>query len=181
MAAGRNSGQRIVGCTFGKQIVFIFQIVIFAICNTVNIFIAQYTENGNEHLIKNRAGFTFIIIAFVSIVFMLLCYLAPSFVIGLFNPSENYRKMAEDFLRLVALSFIPMGISVGIVFMLRAVKRLKAALAVNVCAVALNFLLNYTFMFGLMGVKPHGTSWRGLRHDISRLAECIAMIACCLP
>ena len=119
-----------------NQIVFIFQIVIFAICNTVNIFIAQYTENGNEHLIKNRAGFTFIIIAFVSIVFMLVCYLAPSFVIGLFNPSENYRKMAEDFLRLVALSFVPMGISVGIVFMLRAVKRLKAALAVNVCAVA---------------------------------------------
>lgn len=160
-----------------NQIVYIFQIVVFAICNTVNIFIAQYTENGNEHLIKNRAGFTFIIIAFVSVVFMLICYLAPSFVIGLFNPSENYRKMAEDFLRLVALSFVPMGISVGIVFMLRAVKRLKAALAVNVCAVALNFLLNYTFMFGLMGVKPMGLLGAAYGTIFSRLAECIAMIA----
>ena len=160
-----------------NQIVYIFQIVVFAICNTVNIFIAQYTENGNEHLIKNRAGFTFIIIAFVSVVFMLICYLAPSFVIGLFNPSESYRQMAEDFLRLVALSFVPMGISVGIVFMLRAVKRLKAALAVNVCAVALNFLLNYTFMFGLMGVKPMGLLGAAYGTIFSRLAECIAMIA----
>lgn len=160
-----------------NQIVYIFQIVVFAICNTVNIFIAQYTENGNEHLIKNRAGFTFIIIAFVSVAFMLICYLAPSFVIGLFNPSESYRQMAEDFLRLVALSFVPMGISVGIVFMLRAVKRLKAALAVNVCAVALNFLLNYTFMFGLMGVKPMGLLGAAYGTIFSRLAECIAMIA----
>ena len=44
-----------------NQIVFIYQIVIFAVCNTVNIFIAQYTENGNEKLIKNRAGFTFVV------------------------------------------------------------------------------------------------------------------------
>ena len=33
-----------------NQIVFIFQIVVFAVCNTVNIFIAQYTETGRDLL-----------------------------------------------------------------------------------------------------------------------------------
>ena len=42
-----------------NQIVFIFQIVVFAVCNTVNIFIPLCSEIGNEQLIKNRAGFTF--------------------------------------------------------------------------------------------------------------------------
>ena len=139
-----------------NQIVFIYQIVIFAVCNTVNIFIAQYTENGNEKLIKNRAGFTFVVIAAVALIFTFVCYFGAEGVIGLFNPGEAYRQQAVDFLRLVSVSFVPMGLSVGIVFMLRALKRLGAALVVNVCACGLNFLLNYTFMFGLFGFQPIG-------------------------
>lgn len=42
---------------------------------------------------------------------------------------------------------------------------------------ALNFLLNYTFMFGLMGVKPQGLLGAAYGTIFSRLAECIAMIA----
>lgn len=159
-----------------NQVVFIYQILIFAICNTVNIFIAQYTENGNEHLIKNRAGFTFMIIAVVSVAATLLCYLAPSFVIGLFNPSVAYRKQAEDFLRLVSLSFVPMGISVGVVFMFRAIKKLTATLIVNTAAVALNFCLNYTFMFGLGAIEAMGLLGAAYGTIFSRLAECAALV-----
>lgn len=149
-----------------NQIVFIYQIVIFAVCNTVNIFIAQYTENGKHDLIKNRAGFTFALITIVSLAFTFVCYFVAEGVIGLFNPSEAYRSQAVDFLRLVSISFVPMGLSVGIVFMLRALKRLGAALVVNVCACGLNFLLNYTFMFGLFGFEPIRVARRGLRHDL---------------
>lgn len=159
-----------------NQIVFIYQMIIFSLCNTVNIFIAQYTENGNTDLIKNRAGFTFILIMIAAIVCTLVCYFAPGFVIGLFNPNESYRYMAEEFLKFVSLSFIPMGLSVGIVFMLRAIKRLGAALIVNVSAVALNFLLNYTFMFGLFGVKPYGLVGAAYGTIFSRAAEFIAIV-----
>lgn len=159
-----------------NQIVFIFQVIIFAVGNTVNIFIAQYTENGNEKLIKNRAGFTFMLILLISTVCMLICNLAPSAVIGLFNPQESYRGLAEEFLRLVSLSFIPMGLSVGIVFMLRAIKKLTAAVIVNTAAVALNVFLNYTFMFGLMGIVPMGVLGAAYGTIFSRLTECVAMI-----
>lgn len=158
-----------------NQVVFIFQIVIFAVANTVNIFIAQDTENGNSDRIKNRAGFTFAVILAVSTVFMLICSLAPSAVIGLFDPGESYRGMAENFLRLVSFSFIPMGLTVGTVFMLRAIKRLRAALAVNVCAVALNFCLNYLFMFGPMGLPAHGLNGAAYGTIASRSCECAAM------
>ena len=159
-----------------NQIVFIYQIVIFAVCNTVNIFIAQYTENGKHDLIKNRAGFTFALITIVSLAFTFVCYFAAEGVIGLFNPSEAYRSQAVDFLRLVSISFVPMGLSVGIVFMLRALKRLGAALVVNVCACGLNFLLNYTFMFGLFGFEPIGLLGAAYGTIFSRTAECVAMI-----
>jgi putative MATE family efflux protein len=155
-----------------NQIVFIFQIIIFALCNTVNIFIAQYTENGNEHLIKNRAGFTLVLILIASTICTLVCTLLPSAVIGLFNPSDSYRYMAEEFLRIVAISFIPMGLGVGVVFMLRAIKKLKGALIVNVCAVAVNVVLNYVFMF-TCGMGLVGAAWGTV---VSRTLETIALL-----
>lgn len=158
-----------------NQVVFIFQIFVFAIANTVNIFIAQYTENDNAHLIKNRAGFGFMIILIVSVIFTILCATVPDVVIGLFNPGEEYRVMAQEFLRLVSFSFVPMGFTVGITFMLRAVRKLKGALIVNACAVALNFLLNYTFMFGLFGVQPMGLNGAAVGTIISRIVEFIAV------
>ncbi len=154
-----------------NQIVFIFQMIVFSLCNTVNIFIAQYTENGNEHLIKNRAGFTFVFIMIACIICTLVCTLFPEAVIGIFKPKAGYRDMAVDFLRVVSLSFIPMGLGVGVVFMLRAIKRLHGALIVNTCAVALNFALNYTFMFKLdMGLL--GAAWGTVA---SRSVECVAL------
>ncbi len=158
-----------------NQVVFIYQIFIFAIANTVNIFIAQYTENKNSHLIKNRAGFGFIIILIVSVIFTVICSTMPDVVIGLFNPGEEYRVMAQEFLRLVSFSFVPMGFTVGITFMLRAIRKLKGALIVNICAVALNFLLNYTFMFGLFGVQPMGLYGAAVGTIISRIVEFIAI------
>lgn len=160
-----------------NQIVFIFQIIIFAMCNTVNIFIAQYTENGNEHLIKRRAGFTFILITIASLLCTAICHFFPSTVIGIFGADESYRVMAEQFLRMVSLSFLPMGLTVGIVFMLRAVKRLGAALVVNVTAVALNFALNYLFMFvDFFGLGAQGLMGAAYGTIFSRLYEFIAMV-----
>ncbi len=160
-----------------NQIVFIFQIVVFAIANTTNIFIAQYTEREeSRHLIKNRAGTTYSLILIVSAIFTAVCSLFPQTVIGLFNPDENYRALAEEFLRLVSFSFIPMGLSVGTVFMLRAVKRLKGALVINTCAVALNFFLNYSFMFGVFGIDGIGFLGAAYGTIVSRAVECVAMI-----
>ena len=159
-----------------NQVVFIYQIAVFALGNTVNIFIVQYTENGKEHLIKNRAGFTLSLIMIVAVLATLLCYFAPSFVIGLFNPNQSYATMASDFLKYVSLSFVPMGLSVGIVFMLRAIKKLGSALIVNACAVGVNFFLNYTFMFGLFGLPAYGL--RGVAYGTicSRIIEFIAIV-----
>lgn len=158
-----------------NQIVFIFQIICFAVSNTVNIFIVQYTENGKHDLIKNRAFFTFIVLTIVSLLATALCFFAPDAVIGLFNPSESYRQMAADFLRLASLSFLPMGLSTGITFMSRAIKKMTAPLIVNVCAVGLNVLLNYTFMFGLFGIAPMGFLGAAYGTIFSRLTEFIAL------
>lgn len=159
-----------------NQIVFIFQIVIFALCNTANIFIAQDTENGNEDRICTRAGLTFALIFAVSLTATTVCAAAPGAVIGLFAPDPAYRGMAEEFLRAVSFSFVPMGITVGIQFMLRALKKLKAALIINTCAAALNFFLNYLFMFGINGSRVYGLVGAAYGTIVSRTCEAIAMV-----
>lgn len=159
-----------------NQIVFIFEILMFAACNTVNIFIAQYTNNGQEREIPRRVGFVLTVNLCVIVTVSLLCTLAPALVIGLFAPQPEYAGMAADFLRVVALSFLPMGISITLSFSMRAIKRMKVALTANIIAVCCNICFNYWFMFGGLGVPAMGLVGAAWGTVISRTIELLLVL-----
>ena len=161
-----------------NQIVFIFQIVLFAASNTANIFIAQESEGGNTSRIPVRMGFLLIVSAVVTAAFTAVCSCFPAFVIGLFSPSESYAFLAEEFLSVVAFSFIPMCISVPINFTMRSIKRMKVGLTANVVGVLCNIALNYVFMFGFqpLGIPAYGLVGAAYGTIISRFVELAVMM-----
>jgi len=162
-----------------NQVVFIFQIVLFAASNTANIFIAQETENGDKSKLPTRMGFLLLVSVVVIAAFTLVCSLAPGFVIGLFSPSESYAHLAEMFLKVVALSFIPMGVSVALNFVMRGIKRMKVGLTANIVAVLCNITLNYVFMFGFepLGIPAYGLVGAAYGTIFSRIIEFIIMLS----
>ncbi|MBQ4049551.1 MAG: MATE family efflux transporter [Clostridia bacterium] len=159
-----------------NQIVFIFQIILFASSNTVNIFVAQYTHSGRQKDIPKRIGFLLIFNLFIAVVVMLVCRFFPNIVIGIFSPSAEYKHMAEEFLSVVCFSFLPMSISVTFSFTMRAIKRMRVALMANVIAVVLNMLFNYWFMFGGFGVKPQGLIGAAYGTILSRIIEMLIIV-----
>ena len=159
-----------------NQVVFIFEILIFAACNTVNIFIAQYTNNGMGDQIPRRVGFVLTVNLCVIFAVGLLCGLAPGAVIGLFNPDASYAELAENFLRVVSLSMLPMGLSITLSFSMRAIKRMKVALISNIIAVACNIGFNYWFMFGGGFVPAMGLMGAAWGTVISRTIELVLVL-----
>jgi len=159
-----------------NQIVFIYQIVLFAASNTANIFIAQYAENGKKDKIPSSVGFLLIVCAAVCAVFTSVCLFAPDFVIGLFSPQEEYAALASEFLSLVAWSFIPMCFSVALNFTMRGIKRMRVGLITNIIAVVCNIFLNYFFMFGLFGYEGMGFLGAAYGTIVSRIIEFALML-----
>lgn len=160
-----------------NQIVYIFQIVLYAAGNTMNIFVSQYTDSGREKDIPRRIGFLLVFDLALTFIVTLLCCLAPQVAIGVFNPSPEYKELAEDFLRVVSLSFIPMSVSICFSFSMRAIKRMKVALTANITAVLLNIMFNYWFMFGGLGVHAMGLIGAAYGTVISRTIEMLIIIA----
>lgn len=161
-----------------NQIVFIYQILLFAACNTAVIFISQYAENKqNQHKIPKTYGFLVCVCAVIGILCTLVCTITPKTVIGLFSPSPEYAYLAEDFLGLVSFSFIPMIFSVSLNFTMRGIKKMKVGLISNVVGVVVNIILNYLFMFGGLGIKPMGLMGAAWGTIVSRIVELVVMFA----
>ena len=159
-----------------NQVVFIFQIILFASCNTVNLFIAQYTNNGRAGEIPRRTGFVLTVNSVIIALVACLCGFLPGAVIGIFNPQPAYQHLAEKFLRVVALSFIPMGFSITLSFTMRAIKKMRVALTASVVAVGLNICLNYLFMFGGLGIPAMGLVGAAWGTVVSRTAELLIIV-----
>jgi putative MATE family efflux protein len=161
-----------------NQVVFIFTIVLFATSNTANIYIAQYSAVGKEKLIPSRVALALTVNIAAGVVGTLLCTLFPSAVIGLFNPQDGYRVLAEQFLSVVAFSFIPMAVTLTVSFVLRAIKRMKVPLFCSVIAVGANIFFNYALMFGKFGFTEYGFIGAAYGTIISRVLEMVLLIVC---
>ena len=159
-----------------NQIVFIYQILLFAACNTAIIFISQYSENKNsEHKIPKTYGFLVCVCIGIGLLCTLLCTITPSTVISLFSPSPEYASLSSDFLGVVGFSFIPMIFSVSLNFTMRGIKRMKVGLISNVVGVIFNIILNYVFMFGAFGIAPMGLLGAAYGTIASRIIELVVI------
>lgn len=162
------------------QVVFVYQTILFATANAVNIFVAQYAAKGEIKIIPQRVGVALAVNGVATVIVMVLCIAFPSMVIGLFNPKEIYRQYAEDFLAMVAWSFLPMFISATFGYVLRALKRLTVPLITSVIAVLANIALNYIFMYGKLGVPAYGLMGAAYGTIASRALETVLILICLL-
>ena len=163
-----------------NQIVFIYQIVLFAACNTANIFVAQYSASGKKERIPRIVGFLLIVGSVICLAGTTLCASESQFVIDLFDPNPDYAYLAGGFLGVVAYSFIPMAFSTMLNFMMRGIKRMKVGITANVIAVACNICLNYLFMFGGLGIEPMGFMGAAYGTIISRIIEFLIIFGGCV-
>ena len=160
-----------------NQIVFIFQIIIFAICNTNNVFLSQYWGKNDRDSIPPAVGFGLSLSVLIAIVTTLACTLFPQFVVGLFAPKAEILRYAEEFLRVVALSFLPSTLSIVLTFALRGLKKMKLALIANGAAIVVNCFLNFSLMFGKLGFPQLGLVGAAWGTVFSRIVEMTIVIA----
>ncbi len=160
-----------------NQIVFMIQILHYSVGNTSNIYIAQYTHNGQEKLIPRRVGLALSLNIGIGIFATLFCITMPTMVIGIFNPQPEYAGYAADFLQVVAISFIPMAITLTFSFVLRAMKKLNVPLFANIFGVVCNMIFNYVLMFGAFGIEPMGLMGAAWGTVFARTLEMIVVVA----
>lgn len=134
-----------------------FQFILTMVAISCTIFISQYLGAKKHNKLKQIFGLSIVLVGILSIFVFAFGALYPREIISFFATTmadgEAMIHYGEQYLFIIAFTFIPLAISIPMGFALRSVKRTMIPLIATSASVATNALLNWIFIYVLnMGI-----------------------------
>lgn len=113
--------------------------------------------SGNTTRIKNIVKINLIVSICISILLVVLIYIAPEFVVGLFTKETSLVKQGSKVLKIVILMYPLIGAYMTAIGVYQSIGKAKMSLVLSLLRqiiffIPLSFILPSTFKLGLMGI-----------------------------
>ena len=168
------------GVNISGQIVLVFMVLINAICISGGIFMSQYfgakNKEGMSQVFRYKLIVTFIISTIVTIVYSLNIRPLLSLMVHGNNQSEAIILEGASYMKLIAWTFIPIGLSNAMASSLREIGKVKQPLIISVCATIINTFFNWVFIYGNLGAPRLEVRGAAFATIIARTTELIIYI-----
>ncbi|MBR3035271.1 MAG: MATE family efflux transporter [Firmicutes bacterium] len=139
-------------------------------------FISQYWGIRDIETIRKVLGVIYRASIFVSLIFSIVGELFAPQIIWLIDRDPEVIDLGVQYLRVIAPSYALAMLSYSFMVSSRCVQRLRAATIIDICAILLNSLLNYMFIWGKFGAPAWGIKGAAFATVLSRVFECSAFI-----
>lgn len=159
---------------------FIYYIALFTLCNSGGIFLAQYRGAKDSAGMQQAYRFKVLAGLFVSLAYGLVLLLVPEKLITLMT--MNNADQAEiirhgaTYMRMMAITLIPMAISSAIGSSYREIGRANVPLVISIVATLINSLGNWILIYGNLGaprLEVLGAAWATI---LARIAELVIFV-----
>lgn len=167
----------VAGVGLGGRIPFIFSMIIAGITSATSIYVAQYWGKKDTDNIKQVMGSTLSIGMLIAVICMGLSLLIPQQAVSLFSRDSAVIRVGASYLAIVSLSFIPVLITGTYSAVLRSTHHVRLTLFAGMAAVVINTVLNYILIFGYLGMPKMGAEGTAVATAISKLIECLIILA----
>ncbi|GHV81089.1 hypothetical protein AGMMS49944_28800 [Spirochaetia bacterium] len=174
---GRLGTVEIAAVGLGNQVFFFFTIILFGICSGGAIFTAQFWGKQDIQGIRKNTGLCLILNTTAALIFTALILTMPGKIIGFYSRDPAVIEAGTSYLRTLAPSFIPFGISFVFIITLRAVEKVRLAMVTTVIALSINVILDYLFIFGAGPIPAMGVAGAALATVIARFTEMLILVA----
>lgn len=167
---GQLGSTSIAGIGLGGKFASVYSVVIAAVASVAGIMIAQYMGK-EDHREVGRSFYTnFAVSLIIAAAFASLSMMLPCQILGLYTNDEATVRAGVEYLRIYALSFLPVAVTSIFSAYLRCANAAKVPLYAGIFASAANTVLNYVLIFGkagfpAMGVK--GAAWASVIAQLS--------------
>lgn len=167
---GQLGSINIAGIGLGGKFASIYSVVIAAVASVAGIMIAQYIGKKDVKEVGRSFYTNLAVSLLIAAVFTFLSMAVPSPILRLYTEDEITVQTGVEYLRIYALSFLPMALSSIFSAYLRCMQAAKIPLYAGIFASIANTGLNYVLIFGkagfpAMGVK--GAAWASVAAQIS--------------
>ena len=165
---GENS---IAGVALANQLAFLYQITCYGIAGGMGVIMAQFWGKNDREAIESGLSITVKIAAVFGLLFMMLAYLFPTQVLSLYTSDPLVRAEGIAYLKIIAISFLFLGLTTMISQALRSVEVVKLSLYSSCVAMVVNIFFNWVFIFGNLGAPHLGVRGAAIATLLSRIAE----------
>lgn len=174
---GQLGEDAIASVGLANQVFFILSLILFGISSGCNVFVAQFWGKQDLYSIRKTMAFSMLLSMVPCVIFTLIAILTPSFLMRIFSADPNVIELGCRYLRIIAISYIPFGISITVSGSIRTIEHPLLPLIVSIVSLVVNTVLNYIFIFGKFGAPALGVAGAALATTLSRLLELIIVTA----
>ena len=166
----------IAGIGLGGKFASIVSVTIVALCTSAGILISQYygakDQKGIWDSFTVNMGFALV----VSLIFTGLSLGCPEILMKCYSKDLDVIKASTQYLSIVAISFIPMTITLMFSTVLRSIGLAKMPMYASISSVIINTSLNYVFIFGKLGCPMLGLKGAAVATTLSRIIEMLILL-----
>ena len=159
---GRLGTVEIAAVGLGNQVFFLYNLALFGLCSGASIFTAQFWGKRDIAEIRKNTGFCLILALSGAILVTLAALLVPEKIIGVYSGDPAVIAVGAEYLRALAPSFIPFGVSMVFTLTLRSA---------TFIALSVNGILNYGLIFGAGPFPAMGVRGAAAATVIARIIE----------
>ncbi len=166
----------IAGIGLGGKFASIYSVVIAAVASVAGIMLAQYIgKKDNEE--AGRSFYTNLAVSFLlAAVFTALSMMMPYRILGLYTNDAAAVQGGVEYLRIYALSFLPVAVTSIFSAYLRCACAAKIPLYAGIFASVANTVLNYLLIFGKAGFPAMGVKGAAWASVMAQAAGCILTV-----
>lgn len=176
LMVGRLGTLSIAGSGLGAKFSGLVMVTISAIASVSSILIAQYHGSKDKEGI-NQSFFTCMYIAMaVMLLFIIPSLLIPERIMNIYTIDIGTIEMAGRYLKVIAISYFPMTLTLLISSLLRSTEKSRPPLYASIVSMGANIIFNYIFIFGKLGVPAFGLMGAGIGTLIARTLEAVILI-----
>ena len=151
-------------------------IVFFGFASGGAVFLAQYWGSRDFEKMSRTYGLLLACNVPIAIIFGLICMLIPEKVMRIMTNDASMIETGADYLRIASVSFLGSALSQTFSTALRCSEEVKIPLISSLCAVIMNAILNYIFIFGKLGIPALGVRGAAIATSISSLVNAGMML-----
>lgn len=159
------------GASLAGQVQYIMTLFLFGLTSGATVLTAQYWGKGDRTAIEKILGMAVKTGVCVAVFFTVAALAIPGMLMQIFTSDPAVISEGIKYLRIVAFSYVLMGITQAYLYIMRSVERVIVATVVYLLSLLCNIILNSIFIFGLLGCPAMGLGGAALGTLCSRVLE----------
>lgn len=146
---------------------WLLNIVIFGVCSGAAVFVSQYWGAKDIKGIHKICGLSVAIGLIISMIFLLVGFLFPEFVVSIFNRDSEIIKQGSAYLVIACFSYPGTVLNAILGAVLRSTENVKLPVITALITTVANAVLDYLMIFGGLGIPAMGVAGAAIATCIS--------------